>query len=214
MDKQRAISVGWSCIAASALAAASGGAGASRRSSTLARPPACSRQGRLHRLVSPFGAYDRGQDHRLSREFRRAAARAITSTSNSRCRSPRPTRIGSRSTAAISCREQTCSRRPEHRGTTSWRLECRAGWVRSRSNGLPSSPNWLRRGARRSSRGCIKAGQPILRDRVVIAPSPYPGAMGIEAANNFNNTIVRSQQAATNFPLPPTESAAIGSSMT
>ena len=56
----------------------------------------------------------------------------------------------------------------------------------------------------------IKAGQPIVADRVVIAPSPYPGAMGIEATNNLNNTIVRSQQAATNFPLSPTESAASG----
>ena len=28
-------------------------------------------------------------------------------------------------------------------------------------------------------------GKPILADRVVIAPSPYPGAMGVEAAQQF-----------------------------
>jgi hypothetical protein len=55
-----------------------------------------------------------------------------------------------------------------------------------------------------------RAGQPILADRVVIGPSPYPGAMGTEAANNFGNTITRSQGAAPFFPLPPTETAATG----
>jgi hypothetical protein len=56
----------------------------------------------------------------------------------------------------------------------------------------------------------IKAGQPIVADRVVIAPSPYPGAMGIEAMNNFNNTIARTQLAAPGFALSPTETAASG----
>jgi hypothetical protein len=55
-----------------------------------------------------------------------------------------------------------------------------------------------------------RAGQPILADRVVIGPSPYPGAMGMEAANNFGNTIQRSQGAAPFFPLPPTETASTG----
>jgi len=55
-----------------------------------------------------------------------------------------------------------------------------------------------------------RAGQPILADRVVIGPSPYPGAMGTEAANNFGNTVGRSQSAATSFALPPTETAATG----
>jgi hypothetical protein len=53
-------------------------------------------------------------------------------------------------------------------------------------------------------------GKPILADRVVIAPSPYPGAMGIEAAHNFGNTIGRSQMSAPAFALPPTESSAQG----
>jgi len=55
-----------------------------------------------------------------------------------------------------------------------------------------------------------KAGQPLLASRVVIAPSPYPGAMGVEAVNNFTNTVGRGQAAAASFPLSPTESAATG----
>ena len=55
-----------------------------------------------------------------------------------------------------------------------------------------------------------RAGQPLLADRVVIGPSPYPGAMGTEAANNIGNTIGRSQAAATSFALPPTETATAG----
>jgi hypothetical protein len=55
-----------------------------------------------------------------------------------------------------------------------------------------------------------RAGQPILADRVVVAPSSYPGAMGVEAANNFTNTVTRGQMAAPMFPLPPIESASMG----
>jgi hypothetical protein len=54
------------------------------------------------------------------------------------------------------------------------------------------------------------AGQPILASRVVIAPSPYPGAMGIDAANNFTNTVARNQLASPSFALTPTETAATG----
>ncbi len=56
----------------------------------------------------------------------------------------------------------------------------------------------------------LKAGQPALADRVVIGPSPYPGAVGIEAANNYTNTVIRSQTAAQSFILPPAESASMG----
>jgi hypothetical protein len=55
-----------------------------------------------------------------------------------------------------------------------------------------------------------KAGQPILADRVVIAPSPYPGAMGVEAANNYINTITRGQITAPAFGLPPANTADSG----
>lgn len=55
-----------------------------------------------------------------------------------------------------------------------------------------------------------RAGQPILAQRVVIIPSPYPGAIGTEATNNFANTVSRGQTASFSFPLPPTESASTG----
>ncbi len=55
-----------------------------------------------------------------------------------------------------------------------------------------------------------KSGQPILADRVVVGPSPYPGEIGIEATNNFNNMVTRSQMSAPGFVLPPTESASQG----
>lgn len=54
------------------------------------------------------------------------------------------------------------------------------------------------------------AGTPIPADRVVIGPSPYPGAIGTEAAGHFHNMIGRSEQAVLSFPLPPTESARMG----
>jgi len=55
-----------------------------------------------------------------------------------------------------------------------------------------------------------KAGQPTLAQRVVIIPSPYPGAVGVEASNNFSNTVIRGQIAAPAFPLPPVASADSG----
>jgi hypothetical protein len=55
-----------------------------------------------------------------------------------------------------------------------------------------------------------KLGRPIVAERVAIGPSPYPGSRGVEAANNYANTIVRTQNSAQSFPLPPTESSASG----
>jgi hypothetical protein len=55
-----------------------------------------------------------------------------------------------------------------------------------------------------------RAARPILAERVVIGPSPYPGAMGAEATNNYFNVILRSQSAAQTFPLSPAESASMG----
>jgi hypothetical protein len=52
--------------------------------------------------------------------------------------------------------------------------------------------------------------QPIVANRVVIAPSPYPGAMGTEAINNYINTTNRNLQAAPSFVLSPAESASQG----
>ncbi len=54
------------------------------------------------------------------------------------------------------------------------------------------------------------AGVPVVADRVVIGPSPYPGAMGVEAIGQYTNTIGRNQIASQGFALPPTESASMG----
>jgi hypothetical protein len=54
------------------------------------------------------------------------------------------------------------------------------------------------------------AGQPMPAERVLIGPSPYPGAMGVEAINNFTNTIGRSQSGSLGFPLPPAFSSSMG----
>jgi hypothetical protein len=51
------------------------------------------------------------------------------------------------------------------------------------------------------------AGRPIVPERVVIGPSPYPGGMGTEAGNNFNTIITRSQQAALSYPPTPQNAA-------
>ncbi|SRR5579883_1036683 len=55
-----------------------------------------------------------------------------------------------------------------------------------------------------------KAGSPIPAERVVIGPSPYPGAMGVEAVGTITNTINRNLLAAPNFPPPPAFSASMG----
>ena len=126
------------------------------------------------------------------------------STSSSRCRSPRPTGIGSHFTAVISPGDQPVlagrSIAVQHHGDSN------AGLGGSdQDRWTPERPELAQVRRQAIVERLIKAGQPIVADRVVIAPSPYPGAMGIEATNNLNNTIVRSQQAATNFPLSPTD---------
>ncbi len=51
------------------------------------------------------------------------------------------------------------------------------------------------------------AGRPMVPERVVIGPSAYPGAMGIESANHLNTAIVRGQQAAIAYPPTPQSGA-------
>jgi len=55
-----------------------------------------------------------------------------------------------------------------------------------------------------------RSGQPIVPERVMVGPSPYPGGFGIEPANFYNNMTIRSQMAAPAYPLPPIESASTG----
>lgn len=52
-----------------------------------------------------------------------------------------------------------------------------------------------------------RAGQPILPERVVIGPSPYPGAMGVESVNFYNNVWTRSAAAGASYPLTPANAA-------
>jgi hypothetical protein len=55
-----------------------------------------------------------------------------------------------------------------------------------------------------------QSGQPVVAERVVIGPSPYPGGLGIEPVNFYNNMTIRSQMASPNFALSPIESATSG----
>jgi hypothetical protein len=48
-----------------------------------------------------------------------------------------------------------------------------------------------------------RAGRPIVSERVVIGPSPYPGTRGVEAVNDYNNIVNRSQLGAQNYSLSP-----------
>ncbi len=52
---------------------------------------------------------------------------------------------------------------------------------------------------------------PVIPDRVVIGPSPYPGLLGTDAANNYNALISRDQGAPTAYSLTPTAGAGFGS---
>ena len=55
-----------------------------------------------------------------------------------------------------------------------------------------------------------QSGLPIVPERVVVGPSPYPGGLGVEPANFYHNMTIRSQMASPAFSLPPSESAAMG----
>jgi hypothetical protein len=52
-----------------------------------------------------------------------------------------------------------------------------------------------------------RAGRPLVPERVVVGPSPYPGGMGAEAAQNFNSVLVRSLQAELSYPPSPQSAA-------
>jgi hypothetical protein len=54
------------------------------------------------------------------------------------------------------------------------------------------------------------AGQPVVPERVVIGPSPYPGTLGIDAANYYNNMITRNQAAPAAYSLTPTITSGFG----
>lgn len=55
-----------------------------------------------------------------------------------------------------------------------------------------------------------KSRLPMGPERVVIGPSPYPGALGVEATGLLGNQLNRNQGASASFPLPPNVSASSG----
>lgn len=53
-------------------------------------------------------------------------------------------------------------------------------------------------------------GLPVIPERVVVAPSPYPGAFGQDAANNSNVFFSRNQTAPTSYSYTPQSGAGFG----
>ena len=56
------------------------------------------------------------------------------------------------------------------------------------------------------------AGTPVVPERVVIGPSPYPGLYGTDAANNHSIMITRDQAAPSSYSFTPTSGAGFGGS--
>jgi hypothetical protein len=54
------------------------------------------------------------------------------------------------------------------------------------------------------------SGIPIGADRVAIGPSPYPGLLGTDAANNYDTMIIRGTEAPRAYSLTPTSTATFG----
>ena len=158
---------------------------------------------------SPYGAHTSRQDDRLSREFRRAAARLLRQRTigGAGCQGRHPSIYALSHRFSAGNKPALADRRiaVQHHG------DSHSGLVRpDHVEWTPEQPELAQSRRQAIVEIFRRQGQPILADRVVIAPSPYPGAMGVEAAHNFGNTIGRSQMSAPAFTLPPTESAAMG----
>ncbi len=50
-----------------------------------------------------------------------------------------------------------------------------------------------------------RANLPVVPERLLIAPSPYPGSLGTNAASNFDVMIMRNQTAPSGYSLPPAQ---------
>jgi hypothetical protein len=53
-------------------------------------------------------------------------------------------------------------------------------------------------------------GQAVIPERVVIGPSPYPGSIGTDSANNYNVMITRDLAAPSAYSLSPTSNSVFG----
>ncbi len=56
----------------------------------------------------------------------------------------------------------------------------------------------------------LNASLPIIPERVVIGPSPFPGTLGVDAAGYYNVMIIRDQKAPNNYPTSPGRSSPTG----
>jgi hypothetical protein len=54
------------------------------------------------------------------------------------------------------------------------------------------------------------SGLPIVPERVVVGFAPYPGLLGADAANNYDNLILRDARAARIYSLTPTSTTPFG----
>ena len=137
---------------------------------------------------------------------------ATTSTSNFRCRSPRPTPIGSRSTAATSCRERACFRRAGRRGSTSCSPDSRlAGADHGRMDARPARAGAV---APAGDPRHDAAGGPADPGRARRHhPVAVPGRDGTEATNNYSNMIFRGRGRSVGVPAAADRDGLHGSSL-
>jgi hypothetical protein len=56
-----------------------------------------------------------------------------------------------------------------------------------------------------------QAGRPVIAERVVVGPSPYPGMLGTDAANLYNVMITRDQAAPATYSLTPMSAGSFSS---
>jgi hypothetical protein len=54
------------------------------------------------------------------------------------------------------------------------------------------------------------AGLPVVPERVVIGPSPYPGGLGADGVNYYNMMIIRDVAAGSSYSYTPTSSSGFG----
>ncbi len=54
------------------------------------------------------------------------------------------------------------------------------------------------------------AGLPVIPERVLVGPSPYPGGLGADGTNYYNVMITRDQGAGASYSLTPTSSSGFG----
>jgi hypothetical protein len=208
MDSRVILIFRWSCVTVLA-GLCSSGAGASAQDPSTNTPPVCSRRGPIHRLFHhsahtlqdkfigyPNTFFEPPLGYYVNEQFAVQIAKADMHRFML-YRSDFLPGTSMLSPSGASRFNIMFARLP------SWPGPVSVEWT-------PEAPDLAR--ARRQAILNImqQAGRPILAQRVVVSPSPYPGALGTEASNNFANEIFREQGAGQAFPLTPIETAATG----